>query len=192
MKSVERVLCGLLGLILITAAAARAQETKPIEISLFTPVQIFGPDEHIAGVRLNFIYGKNASMTGIDVGVVNVTTEDVTGVQFFGVVNLVGGDLSGYQKGLVNIVEGRTSGIQVGLYNETFGGDLGQLGFVNRVVGDSRGVAIGFVNQIESGEGFMLGLVNIANSFRGLQIGLVNMITEKERWGFLPIVNWRF
>ena len=50
------------------APVAFAQETKPINLALFDPVQIFKKDVPIKGFRFNLIYGNNSAMTGLDMG----------------------------------------------------------------------------------------------------------------------------
>jgi hypothetical protein len=56
---------------------------KPVQIALFTPLQIFPEENSITGIRWNVLYGKNISVTGLDFGLVNRTTEKMSyGVQF--------------------------------------------------------------------------------------------------------------
>jgi len=51
-----------------------AQE-KPVQLSLVTPIQIVPEDQSLKGFRFNLLYGKNASVSGLDIGLVNRTTE---------------------------------------------------------------------------------------------------------------------
>jgi len=210
---------GLMGLALPTGV--RAQDMQPFEFSLWSPVQIAGEDAHISGIRLNLLYGRNASVSGVDIGLWNETRGSQTGLQW-GAVGIVEGDFAGWQNNsVVNIARGEFSGIQAGFFNQTSGGTIGQLGAVNVLEGAADGVRIGavnvaeefsgfhlgvvnitrargsgfqwgVVNSVDDGSGFMLGVVNVARRFRGLQIGLVNVISEKESFPVLPIVNWVF
>lgn len=147
---------------MILSLPAAAQE-KPIQISLFNPVQIFSEDYSIAGVRLNLIYGKNTRVSGLDLGLVNHTTSGLSkGVQL-GFVGLVDEDFVGLQGNDINIVKNHFEGFQWGI-----------------------------VNYAKSASGFQLGIVNYAGTMRGLQIGLVNIIKKDGMFPVFPIINWSF
>ncbi len=51
---------------------------RSIQLSLFTPFQLFPESDSVTGVRLNLLYGKNASVTGLDWGLVNHSTSGVS------------------------------------------------------------------------------------------------------------------
>ena len=142
-------------------ASCQAEE-KPIQISLFHPVQLFDAATSISGIRFNLIYGVNQNLTGIDLGLVNKLQGDMRGYQS-GTVNLVDDNFEGWQEGTVNIVGGRFFGLQSGFYNSA---------------GDFTGVQFGVWNQVET--------------LHGLQIGLLNFNKSGEPFGFLPIVNFSF
>jgi len=57
----------------IAGAGPVAAQEKPFQISLFTPVQIIPEDTAIKGIRINLIYGRNAAVKGIDLGLINHT-----------------------------------------------------------------------------------------------------------------------
>jgi hypothetical protein len=141
----------------------QAQETRPIQLSLVTPIQIFSEDYRITGVRLNLIYGRNASVSGLDWGLVNHTTTGTTKGLQLGTVGIIDSDFLGWQNCAVNITKGNFEGFQHGL-----------------------------VNYADYMSGFQLGLVNYARSAKGLQIGLVNMIRQGGQFPVFPIVNWSF
>jgi hypothetical protein len=109
---------------------ARAEE-KPIQLSLFTPIQIFPESDTIAGFRFNLLYGRNVSMTGLDLGLVNHITR---------------GSFTGLQWSLVGITEGEFKGLQLGVIN-----------YAKQV----RGVQFGFVNYAGTIYGLQIGLINI-------------------------------
>ena len=155
------ILAGIL--LLAMPYASSAQSSKPINVALVNPIQIFPEDNAIQGIRINFIYGKNVSMTGLDWGLANhVGAGEFTGLQL-GAVNICDGNASGVQLGLVNYDQKNVEGFQWGWYNQ----------------GD-------FVN------GFQLGLVNSAQTMKGLQIGLLNFIKTGGQFPVFPIVNWSF
>lgn len=159
--------CTLLALVFIMCLMMRtsvqAQETRPIQLSLVTPVQIFSEEYSITGVRLNLLYGRNASVSGLDVGLVNHTTA---------------GESVGLQHGLVGINDADFMGFQ----------DCG----VNITSGNFEGFQCGIVNYADYMNGFQLGLVNYVRSAKGLQIGLLNIIRQGGQFPVFPIVNWSF
>ena len=160
----NRVLLGLAVLTLIFVSTTVQAQDKPIQLSLFTPVQIFPEDNSISGVRLNLIYGRNIYVTGLDVGLVNHTTTGTSqGVQF-GAVGLVEADFVGWQNNeIINITKGNFKGFQSGI-----------------------------VNYANYANGVQFGLVNYAVSMKGLQIGFVNIIRQGGQFPVFPIVNWSF
>jgi hypothetical protein len=157
------VILGLVGLIPILLSAPGYAQNRPIQIALVTPIQIFPENNSISGVRLNLLYGRNVSVTGLDVGLVNhTTTGKFIGLQY-GLVGLSDSDFSGWQDCVVNITSKKFEGFQ-----------------------------LGWVNYADYISGFQLGLVNYAGSAKGLQIGLVNIIRQGGQFPVFPIVNWSF
>jgi hypothetical protein len=163
----------------LCAIAADAQETKPIEISLWTPVQIHDENTSIKGFRLNILYGVNADVTGVDIGLVNRNTGVFKGFQW-GLVGIAG-DFTGWQNTAVNITNGKFVGLQGSLYPAIYNSGV-----------TTEGVQFGLVNRAESFEGLQLGLFNVTDTLRGLQIGLLNVVGSREKWKYLPIVSWSF
>jgi hypothetical protein len=159
----------------LAGAGVQAGEAKPVQLALWSPAQIFAPGTAIHGVRLNLIYGVNAEMVGLDVGIANRTTGDCKALQY-GIVGLVEGKFTGWQDNFIN-VSTDFEGFQSGAYN---GAD------------SCRGFQWGFVNNTKSMRGFQLAFVNLTEQMHGLQIGLVNVIRAKDSLPILPIVNWKF
>ena len=158
-----RVLLGLAALILIFISTPVQAQNRPIQIALVAPVQIFPEENRISGIRLNLIYGRNVSITGLDFGLINhTTTGESRGIQF-GMVALVDSDFMGWQDNWVNVTKGRFEGFQSGT-----------------------------VNYAKNMNGFQFGLVNYAERMKGLQIGLVNIIRQGGAFPVFPIVNWSF
>ena len=136
---------------------------RPIQVTLFTPIQIFPEDNSIKGVRINLLYGRNVSITGLDWGLVNHTTTGKSkGIQI-GFVGLSDSDFMGLQYNSVNVTKGNVEGLQWGI-----------------------------VNYAHSMNGLQIGLVNYAQMMNGLQIGLVNVIRQGGTFPVFPIVNWSF
>jgi len=152
----------LIGLAII-AVPAQAEQ-RPIQISLFTPVQIFPEEDPIVGLRLNLLYGRSASVTGLDLGwLVNHTTT---------------GKSKALQIGFVGINEAEFVGVQWNTINIT--------------TGNVEGLQWGFFNYANYANGLQLGFINYANTMKGLQIGLINVIKQGGALPVLPIINWSF
>ena len=149
--------------LILVSAPLMAQEKRPVQVSLFTPIQIFPEGDAISGLRLNFLYGRSSVVTGLDLGLVNHTTSGVSKGWQWGLVGLVETDFVGFQDNGVNIVKGSFEGFQWGV-----------------------------VNYAHSANGFQLGLVNYAVNLKGLQVGLVNIIKQGGQFPVFPIVNWSF
>jgi hypothetical protein len=162
----------------VLPARALAQQERPFQLALFTPVQIRAAEDGITILRLSLIYGKNAYVKGLDLGLVNHTTSGTTKGWQMGVVGYNEGAFVGWQDNYVNVTEGQMLGLQSGIFNSAAGGEGVQLGTVN--VSDARF------------SGLQFSLVNIAEDLYGIQLGLVNIIKSKASLSFLPIVNWKF
>ena len=155
---------GLLILLIPFLAAVNLRaDDKPVQIALFNPVQIFPSETAITGVRLNLLYGSNAAVNGLDIGIVNRTTENQS---------------VGVQWGILGISERGFKGFQANSVNITYD--------------DFIGLQIGFVNAVEDGNGLMIGVINFAKRMYGVQIGIFNLIGEGGAAAVLPIVNWSF
>ena len=159
-----RFLCAGLTILVCTLTAISIQaQTKPVQVSLVTPIQIFPEKYTIAGIRLNLLYGRNVAVQGIDIGLVNhTTTGQFQGLQY-GLVGLTDADFTGWQDCAVNVTQVRCEGLQFGLVN--YAGNM---------------------------SGLQLGFVNYAKKMKGLQIGLVNIIKQGGQFPVFPIVNWSF
>ncbi len=163
----SKVLRTALALVLLVAfaASAQAQDTAkkhPIQLAIFTPIQLFPAQDNISGVRLSLLYTKNASVSGLDWGFVTRTTNISKGLQ----------------TGFVSIADARFVGFQYS--------------WVNVCKTDFEGFQWGIVNYARECNGFQLGLVNYAGKMKGLQVGLVNVIKQGGQFPVFPIVNWSF
>ena len=163
MSKKNRSLLGVVILTIVLMTQPVLAQEKPIQLSLFSPIQLVPEDDAISGVRLSLLYGRNKYVSGLDWGLVSHSTSGRSvGVQFGG-VGLVEADFMGWQSNVVNITEGNFEGFQWGV-----------------------------VNYAGHASGFQLGLVNYAASMKGLQIGLVNIIKQGGQFPVFPIVNWSF
>ena len=173
-------LCSVISIILFWDASLNevfAQSEHRVQLSLFSPLQIVKPSDSIIGGRLNLIYGKNRRVSGIDIGLVNHTTDDFTGFGY-GLVHIVDKDALGFQIGVVNHVKGELVGWQYSVVNTN---------------GATRGLQLGLVNYSGVMSGVQLGFINYADRVdKGIQIGLINIIKQGGVLPVLPVVNWSF
>ncbi len=169
----------LLSCAVLSVAAAlplRAQE-KPIQLSLFTPVQIVPENEGVSAIRLNLIYSVNKSVKYFDWGLVNVTSGGASAGVQWALVSINKGSFTGWQASAGAITQGQFKGLQSGWFTSAKQGE---------------GVQWGLVNTAEYWNGLQFGLVNYAGRLKGLQIGLINIIKQGGQFPFFPIVNWSF
>jgi len=156
---------------LVSGTRAENYQTSPIELSFLD--FIYHPID-VAGLRVGIPYGRNDSVTGIDIGLWGKSTY-LYGFQF----NL-----------LANIVNDRAGAIQVSIYNDTKS-LVGIQGGLWNNAGGMTGLQLGLLNLSDDIEGFQIGLVNRAELMHGFQIGLVNVIRSAPL-PFCPLINVGF
>ena len=81
----------------------RAEDTKPIQLSVFDPIQLVPEEDSIKGARLGIFYTVNKDVSGLS-------------LVWLG-VNKATGDVSGVEIGLGNWVEGAAYGGEAGVLN---------------------------------------------------------------------------
>jgi hypothetical protein len=153
--------------------------STPVQLALWSPIQVFDEGASVTGLRLILISGVNRDVTGLDLlGIASLTQGDQTGLQL-GLYDEVGGDLTGWQLGVfANDVEGRARGFQSAA--------------ISNRAGEGIGVQFaGILNRTGRMRGLQISLVNWTDELEGVQVGLVN-INRKGRIPFLPIFNAGF
>ncbi len=168
-----------------------ASPMAPAQVSLADPIQLPNSGYDIEGFRLNFLYGASRSLTGLDLGLVGLTHEDMIGVAIQG-FNWVEKNQIGLQLGAIgNVVSLDAMGLQIGgILNYDIGSFTGlqtsllnmngifyglQIAGVNWNKNISSGLQIGIVNRnISEFYGWSIALLNMANATSGLQVGVVN------------------
>jgi len=190
---------------------------SPFQFSVFNPLQLFNEDKDIVGLRLNLVYGRNADVSGIDLGLGVNSSHNFTGIQIAGIMNNAAGDpgdfmgigiqiaclgnttdhLYGIQiGGLGNGVTNDATGIQIGLVGNVASTVKGiQIGglynFNNGKNSSITGIQIGTFNYSDNVTGIQVGLYNECINMRGIQVGILNHI-EKGYMRFMPIINAKF
>jgi hypothetical protein len=150
-------------IVLLSLFVPSQSEEKPVNLSLFTPVQIINEEHDITIFRFNLIYGRNASVRGVDLGLVNHTTTGACKAWQIGIVGWADTDFLGWQYSTLNVTKGNFKGLQWGAVN---------------YAGHMNGLQLGFFNYAETAH--------------GLQIGFINVIREGGFLPVFPIVNWSF
>ena len=152
-----------------------AAQQNPIQLALFTPIQIVPQTHGVSAVRLNLIYSVNQSVQYVDLGLVNVTNGGASkGIQWAAVaVNK--GAFTGWQSGLAAVTQGRFEGLQTGFIS---------------MAHEGQGLQWSAVNMSDNWSGLQLAVVNYAKHTSGFQVGLVNIIKEGGQFPIFPIVNW--
>jgi hypothetical protein len=106
----------VLSAVALTAAVAMplAAQEKPIQLSLFTPIQIVPEGQGVSAVRLNLIYSVNRSVKYFDWGLVNVTSGGPSAGVQWALVAINKGSFSGWQAAAGAITQGQFKGLQSG------------------------------------------------------------------------------
>src|SRR6185295_7579786 len=111
--------------------ASQAHSPAPIQLSLWDSVQVIDRDRSIHGLRLTLPYGRNWDVQGVDIGIVNRTNHDHSGVQL-SIAGFVDGQMKGLQYNwLISSVGGEAQGAQFGIVNSVGTLQGAQFGAVN-------------------------------------------------------------
>lgn len=147
--------------------------STPFQIALVAPIQFARSDRSVAGLRIDILFGKNENTRGIDVGLVNYTSNDFGGLGF-GLVNIVGHDAKGLDFGLVNYTSNDFWGLGFGSVNLVGHDGKGlQCGAFNWAKGDFAGIQSGALVSVAEGSfhGIQGAFVSsTTGEFKGLQI----------------------
>jgi hypothetical protein len=141
-------------------------------------------DPNVNGMRVSFVWGKNASTRGFDLGIFSLSeTSTLSGLALVGGVSKVTGQMDGgVALSLINYHTGTDRGVNgafIVLVNQT--PDAFNTGFVIVAQGET-GVDLGGVN-ISNASTAQIGFINMTKRIKGFQFGFINMAEN----GFLPI-----
>jgi hypothetical protein len=171
---------GLLAVAILAGVAVEsgfAEGTAAFQLALINPIQLRDESLSILILRLNLIYGRNVSVHGLDLGLINHSTGGTSVGLQYGFVGYVEGSFVGWQNNVIDIVKERFTGLQSGFYNQ---------------MGQGEAVQYGAFNVATSISGLQLGFINYTKNMYGLQLGLLNIISEKDKLPVLPLINWNF
>lgn len=170
-----RALQAAFALAVLLAAPLAAQ--SPVQLSVFTPIQLVPEQQDVGLVRLNLVYSVNRSVKYVDVGLVNVTTGGASAGIQWAFVSVNQGAFTGWQVSAAAVTRGPFQGLQSGWYTSAQRGE---------------GLQWGVVNTAADWNGLQVGIVNIAQRLHGVQVGFVNIIKSGGQFPVFPIVNWSF
>ncbi len=122
---------------------------SPIQFAFAYPQQLLPESVKIYGFRFNLIFGKNHSVYGVDIGLINELSHDLMGMQ--GGLNNQSERVFGLQYGLFNNC-GKLYGAQAGVINkskQTKGCQIGLINYSDHLTG----VQIGLINHNPGGSG---------------------------------------
>jgi hypothetical protein len=175
---VKRVILSICLALFSSAAAAEA----PFQLGL--PALNVPNDPQVNGMRLSFLWGKNQSTNGLDLGIFSMSeTANFSGLALVGGVSRVTGRMdSGVAFSLVNVHSGSDSGVNgafVNLLNNTENGF--NTGFVTIANGTTY-VDLGGVN-VSNASTVQIGFINVTKRIKSFQFGFINMAEN----GFLPV-----
>jgi hypothetical protein len=170
----------IIGCVLILSSFCFAQGTEstrplwtPFQISL-SPNAVLPPCDTVIGLRGNLLYGKTKSVTGVDIGIVQQTTENCVGLQL-GAADLAT-NITGIQYSpFLCIAEDSPFLIQYGtLFNKANRITGVQIGFIE-MADEIKGWQLGVATYAGAGSGVQFfGLFNWADRYSGYQFGIVN------------------
>lgn len=143
----------------------------PLQVSLFPPVEL-PPSDAVFGARANLLYGKIKSVYGLDVGIIQHTTEKNVGVQA-GAANWAN-DITGVQASpFLNIAGDSLFLVQFGGYGVSYAGKINGIQWGSLFIRANKitGVQLGFVQMADEMEGIQCGDVSYAGSGGGVQLG---------------------
>ena len=98
----------------ILAALPAAAGEKAVNLALISPIALVKPEDSVSAFRFSLLYGKNASVKIVDLGLVNHTTTLSHGLQM-GFVNYTE-NAGGLQLAVLNYAH-TLDGLQVGVIN---------------------------------------------------------------------------
>jgi hypothetical protein len=155
-----------------------------------------GSGGHVRGLMIGGVgVGAGASFSGIAIaGVGTGSGGDVTGLTISGVGAGAGGTMRGIGIAGVGIGAQRLVG---GFVAPLIGAQdahayvLAPITFKIAKGGSFRGASLSAVNDVRGSQrGLTIGIVNYARTLSGVQIGVINIISNAPSHRVLPVVNW--
>lgn len=184
----------------------------PFQFSIYSPLQLVEKEKGIVGLRVTLLYGQNADLSGVDLGLGVNRLNHLKGVQIAGLANYssstngiqiagLGNEadyLSGIQlAGISNLIQNDAEGIQVAIAASIVNGTMKgvQIAGLNNWLAPKSssvlGLQLGLINYAGHVKGVQIGLINACENLSGIQIGILNYV-EQGRFPWLPVINAKF
>ena len=196
---------------LILSASVASADATWCQLSFYSPGDLMLPwaRNDVYGLRIDLPYGNNnGKLIGVDLGVVGVLSEGMTGLQVtgfnlvdmatvkgfqFGVIANRDRDLHGVQvSGILNWNEDDSAGVQIGTVN--YGGEFTglQIGGLSWMTGSFTGVSFdGAFTSRNNFTGWSLSCFNYGlKDVTGVQMGGVNVAAETSTGLQLGFINF--
>jgi hypothetical protein len=141
------------------------------------------PDPQVDGARFSVLHGENASVHGVDLGLLSLSeTESLTGFSAVLGISRVTGRMQGCSSALMNVHSSRDTGLNAAFVNRVHTIEQGaNVGFVN-VTDDYTLVDVGGLNVSDRSTA-QLGFINVTEKLESFQLGFINVAKN----GFLPV-----
>jgi hypothetical protein len=176
--------------------------SSPFGLAVVPGIQYPADDYILMGMRIGVLWGNQAEMYGLDLGVLgNVTQAAFGGTAISGIFNINKGTANvwGLQfAGIGNFNLGQTDvhGVQASLlmnYNPADASIHGlSIAPLNLGAGTKvYGLQVGVFNQADTVYGLQIGLINVAKTLHGVQIGFLNF-HETGLFQVSPVLNIGF
>ena len=169
----------------VNSANLKVTTPRSFQVSL---IPYLGSNWKVSGsitnrVSVNLLAGYSGGLKGVEIGGLNIDRNDIRGIQFGVLGNIVGGTGKGWQLGILfNYNISQFDGVQVGgLMNYSQYVDGVQIAtLLNIAEKENSGIQIaGFINYATIVNGVQLGIINISNRVeRGTPIGLFSYVKE--------------
>ncbi|MBB6462733.1 LA_2272 family surface repeat-containing protein [Flammeovirga kamogawensis] len=171
-------------------------QNKAYQVSFLYPVGTNGTSTTYSNdYSFNVLWGINSGVHYFELGgIANINKGDVKGGQIAGITNITKGTSKGFVcAGINNFASKNMDGLHIaGISNFTNeSGNGGQISGISNIANkDMNGVQISLINTVR-GEmtGAQIGLINTADSLKGTQIGLINVVTNGTEGTPIGLIN---
>lgn len=138
-------------------------------------------ETNIKGGRINLLYGVNGSLDGLDIGTLNVLSEDLKGVQLALLGNIVDGEIKGLQASPLVCRADEVEGLQFVLGHGLFSHDMGCL--ADKV----KGFQLAPIGMCHAAElvGGQIGLATRSDNLKGFEMAGVVSFGEGPHSGLI-------
>lgn len=158
----------------------------PLQLSIWNPVQLFGENRDVYGLRTSIFNGKNRDMYGLAFDLFTGSARNIYGFQIQGLGNTI---YHGFGNNKITSEVGSVTGMQIGI------GCVALLAIYPIVCVNSadsiNGFQVGIVgNEANKVSGFQIGgIVNLAKDVTGMQIGCVNVVKDLGGFQIAAMMN---